>query len=636
DAFGEAQRVLPNGLEVYTSRDADTSNVTVQVWYKVGSKDDPAGRSGFAHLFEHLMFKSTRNLPPETFDRLTEDVGGSNNAFTADDTTAYFETVPANHLERMLFAEADRMGSLVVDEPTFVAERDVVKEEYRQRILANPYGRLFGLFVPETIYQDSPYRRPGIGSIEELEASSLDDVRRFHATYYRPDNAYLIVAGNFDQAQLDRWIDQYFTPLKNPTTPIPANNVVEPEPTASRAVTYYAPNVPLPAAVVAWPTVKYADADRAALTVLDGILSTGESSRLYRSLVYDKQIAAQIGSTPDFSQQAGNLSALAIMAQGHTAEEGVAALNEEIAKLRDAPVTAEELSEAKNELVADALRSRETVDDRATALGFALINTGSAAAADDEVAQIQAVTVADVQRVARKYLTPQRQSTITFLAADDANPASVQKMNVGAPVTVADLAPAGPPAVLLPEAERTPLPQPGAEVAPVTPAVADFRLDNGLRVLVAPTDGVPLVSARLSFDAGSSDDPSGKAGIAAMTAALLTQGTKTKTAPEIATQIEQLGASIGAGAGVDFSNVYANAPSNAFPATVALMADLVKNPTFAAEELERQQAQTLDGLRVALSQPAAIAGMTVGRVIYGDAPYGATITQQTVPTITPA
>ncbi|MFA4937969.1 M16 family metallopeptidase [Brevundimonas sp.] len=634
--LGFAKRVLPNGLEVYTARDADTSNVTVQVWYKVGSKDDPAGRSGFAHLFEHLMFKSTKNLPPETFDRLTEDVGGSNNAFTADDTTAYFETVPANHLERMLFAEADRMGSLVLDEPTFVAERDVVKEEYRQRILANPYGRLFGLFVPETIYKESPYRRPGIGSIEELDSSSLDDVRRFHATYYRPDAAYLIVAGNFDQAQLDSWIDQYFGPLKNPTTPVPTNNVVEPEPTAPQNVTYYAPNVPLPAAVLAWPTVKYADADRPALTVLDGILSSGESSRLYRSLVYDKQIAAQIGSTPDFSQQAGNLSALAIMAQGHTAEEGVAALNAEIARLRDAPVTADELSEAKNELVASALRGRETMDDRATALGFALINTGSAAAADEEVAQIQAVTVADIQRVARKYLTPQRQSTITFLAADDANPASVQKMNVGAPVTVADLAPAGPPAVLLPEAERTPLPQPGAEVAPTTPTVADFRLDNGLRVLVAPTDGVPLVSARLSFDAGSSNDPTGKAGIAAMTAALLTQGTKTKTAPEIATQIEQLGASVGASAGVDFSNVSANAPSNAFPATLALMADLVKNPTFAAEELERQQAQTLDGLRVALSQPNAIAGMTVGRVVYGDAPYGATITQQTAPAITPA
>ncbi|MDQ1154749.1 pitrilysin family protein [Brevundimonas sp. SORGH_AS_0993] len=636
--LGFARRVLPNGLEVYTSRDPAASNVTVQVWYKVGSKDDPAGRSGFAHLFEHLMFKATRNLPPETFDRLTEDVGGSNNAFTADDTTAYFETVPANHLQRMLFAEADRMGSLVVDEPTFVAERDVVKEEYRQRILATPYGRLFGLFVPETLYKESPYRRPGIGSIEELEASSLDDVRRFHATYYRPDNAYLIVAGNFDQAQLDRWVDQYFTPLKNPTTPIPANHVVEPEPTGPQDVTYHAPNVPLPAVVIGWPTVKYADPDRAALTVLDGVLSTGESSRLYRSLVYDKQIAAQIGSTPDFAQQAGNLTALAIMAQGHTAEEGVAALNVEIAKLRDQPISEIELAEAKNEIVANTLRNRETIDDRASALGYALINTGSAAAADEEVAQIQAVTIADVQRVARKYLTPQRQSTIRYLAADAEHPVSVQKMNVGAPVTVADLAPAGEPAVLLPEAQRTPLPQPGPEVAPATPAVADFRLDNGLRVLVAPTRGLPLVSARLSFRAGSSDDPSGKAGTAALTAGLLTQGTKTRTAPEIATQIEQLGASLGAGAGVDFTNVYANAPANAFPQTVALMADLVRNPTFAAEELERQQAQTLDGLRVALSQPAAIARMTVGRVVYGDAPYGApgSGTPQTVPAITAA
>ena len=636
--LGFTRRVLPNGLEVYSARDTNTSNVTVQVWYKVGSKDDPAGRSGFAHLFEHLMFKATKNLPSESFDRLTEDVGGGNNAFTADDVTAYHETIPANHLQRLLFAEADRMGSLVVDEPTFISERDVVKEEYRQRILASPYGRLFGLFLPETIYKDSPYRRPGIGSIEELEASSLDDVRRFHATYYRPDNAYLIVAGNFDQAQLDRWVDQYFTPLKNPTTPIPANNVVEPEPTGPKTVTYYAPNVPLPTAVIAWPAVKYADADRPALEVLDGILSTGESSRLYRSLVYDKQIATSIGSQPDFAQQAGNLSAYAIMADGHTAEEGVAALNEEIAKLRDQPVTAAELSEAQNELVANALRGRETVEGRAQTLGFSLINTGGAAAADQEVASIQSVTIADVQRVARKYLTPQRQSTILYLASDAANPPSVARTNVDAPVKVADLAPAGAPVTLLPEGQRAALPQPGAEVAPATPAVSEFRLANGLRVLVAPTNGLPLISARLNINAGTATDPADKAGVATLTSALLTQGTKTKSAPEIATQIEQLGAVIGASAGADFSSVYANSPANAFGQTVALMADLVKNPAFDGEELERQQAQTLDGLRVALSQPGPVARLAAARVIYGAAPYGApgSGTVESVPTITTA
>ncbi|MGZ9101042.1 MAG: M16 family metallopeptidase, partial [Brevundimonas sp.] len=197
--LGFAERTLPNGLKVYTARDASTANVTVQVWYKVGSKDDPAGRSGFAHLFEHLMFKATKNFPDETFDRLTEDVGGNNNAFTSDDVTAYHETIPANHLQRLLFAEADRMSSLVVGDDVFKSERAVVQEEYRQGILASPYGRLFGLFEPATVYQESPYRRSTIGSIEDLDAATLEDVRRFHATYYRPDNAYLIVAGNFDQ-----------------------------------------------------------------------------------------------------------------------------------------------------------------------------------------------------------------------------------------------------------------------------------------------------------------------------------------------------------------------------------------------------------------------------------------------------
>jgi zinc protease len=621
--LGFVERTLPNGLKVYTARDASTANVTVQVWYKVGSKDDPAGRSGFAHLFEHLMFKATENFPDETFDRLTEDVGGNNNAFTSDDVTAYHETIPANHLQGLLFAEADRMGSLVVGEDVFHSERAVVQEEYRQSVLASPYGRLFGLFEPAVTYQESPYRRSTIGSIEDLDAATLEDVRRFHATYYRPDNAYLIVAGNFDQAQLDAWIDRYFAPIANPDRPLPENNVVEPEPTGPRDVTFYAPNVPLPAVVLTWPTVKYADPDRAALTVLDGILSTGESSRLYRSLVYEQEIAAQAGSSPDMKQQAGALTAYAIMADGHTADEGVAALAAEVARFRDEPVTEAELAEARNELVANALRERETIDDRANALGSALIGAnGDAAFADREIAEIQAVTAADIQRVARRYLTPQRAATIRYLAADEAHPPTEQNTAVDAPVRVADLAPVGRIFALLPEGERTPIPAPGAPVSPSTPAIADFRLDNGLRVLVAPKSGLPLVSARLSFDAGIADEAAGKAGAASLTANLLTQGTTSRSAPEIATEIEQLGADVGAGAGADFTNIYANAPSNVFPQTLALMADLVRNPAFADEELERQRTQTLDSLKVALSTPGQVLGQAIGRVVYGGAPYG--------------
>jgi len=621
--LGFRERILANGLRVFTARDTSTSNVTVQVWYRVGSKDDPQDRSGFAHLFEHLMFKATENFPDETFDRLTEDVGGNNNAFTSDDVTAYHETVPANHLERLIFAEADRLGSLVVNESVFESERDVVKEEYRQGVLASPYGRLFSLFVPATIYQDHPYRRSTIGSIENLDAATIEDVRRFHATYYRPDNAYLIVSGNFDQAQLDGWIDRYFGPLTNPDRSLPANDVREPEPTGPREATFHAPNVPLPAVVLAWPTVRYDHPDRAALTVLDGILSTGESSRLYRSLVYDQQLTAQTSSSLDASQQAGALTAYAIMAEGRTPEDGLSALRAEAARLRDTPVTEAELAEARNELVASALRQRETVEDRANALGWSLINTGNAAAADREIADLQAVTAADIQRVARRYLTDQRSIAIRYLNADDANPATVQAVNVTAPVTVADLAPVGRIFELLPEDQREPLPQPGTAVEPATPAIQTFTLANGLEVFVARKPGLPLISARLSLPAGSAHDPSGKAGLANMTAALLTQGAAGRSAPEIAAQIEQLGADIGTSPGADFTTVYANAPADVFPQAMAILADLARRPDFAGEELERQRDQALDGLRIQLSSPGPVGTAAVARVVYGDAPYGA-------------
>ena len=461
----------------------------------------------------------------------------------------------------------------------------------------------------------------------------LDEV---HMLSTQAFNALLIVAGNFNQAQLDGWIDEYFAPLERPDRPMPANDVAEPDIAAPREATFYAPNVPLPAVVLSWPTVAYDHPDRAALTVLDGILSTGESSRMYRSLVYDQQIAAQASSMPDFAQQAGYLAAYALMAGDATPEQGIAAIQAEIARFRDEPVTEAELTEAKNELVAGALRERETTDQRASALGWALIMTGDPATADNEIAAIQAVTAADVQRVARRYLTPERTITVRYLNADDANPPSEQVLNVPAPVTLDDLAPAGEMVTLAPEAERVPIPEPGPPLEPATPQISERTLDNGLRVLVAPTNGLPLVSARLGFDAGTADDPQDRAGVASLTASMISQGTSRLSAPEIATQIEQLGASIGAGAGVDFTNVYASAPADVFGQTLGLMAELVQDPAFSAEELDRQQSQAMDGLRVALSEPGSIASQAVGRVIYGEAPYGApgSGTLTTVPAIT--
>ncbi len=228
-------RILANGLRVITLEDHSSPTVSVQVWYEVGGKDDPPGRSGFAHLFEHMMFKSTKNLKAEQFDRMTEDVGGMNNASTGDDVTNYFEVVPSNHLERLLWAEAERLAQPRRRRGNFKSERAVVQEEYRQRVLANPYGRFHESFAPRS-YTVHPYRRGTIGNIEELDAATLDDVRAFHRTYYRPDNAILIVTGDFDPKQLDAWIDKYFGALPKPATPIPRVTAVEPARTQRRAL----------------------------------------------------------------------------------------------------------------------------------------------------------------------------------------------------------------------------------------------------------------------------------------------------------------------------------------------------------------------------------------------------------------
>ncbi|HEU4932467.1 MAG TPA: pitrilysin family protein, partial [Pyrinomonadaceae bacterium] len=213
-------RTLPNGMRILSAPDHGSPTVAIQVWYHVGSKDDPDKRSGFAHLFEHIMFKSTKNMKSEMMDRLTEDVGGFNNAFTADDVTVYFEVVPSNYLETLIWAEADRLSGLNVDDANFKSERDVVKEEFRQSVLAPPYGRFF-YKLQEKSFVEHPYKRPGIGSIEDLDAASLKDVQDFHSTFYRPDNATLVIVGDFDPKQLDTWIDKYFVPIAKPNRPLP-------------------------------------------------------------------------------------------------------------------------------------------------------------------------------------------------------------------------------------------------------------------------------------------------------------------------------------------------------------------------------------------------------------------------------
>ena len=408
------QRTLPNGLKVVSLQDNSSPTVAVNVWYNVGSKDDPQGRSGFAHMFEHMMFKSTRNLKSEAFDRMTEDVGGFNNASTWDDFTNYYEVVPSNYLETLLWAESDRMANLNVDQANFSSERDVVKEEFRQRILANPYGRLFGQYLESLSFTTHPYKRPGIGNLDELNAAAISDLNTFYQTFYRPDNATLIVVGDFNQAQFDTWVNKYFNRIKKPAGVIPRVTTTEPERTQEARYTKTAPNVPFPAVAITYLAPASKNADVPALRIAETILAGGESSRLYQSLVYEQQIAQQAGFTPDIRVDRGLLYFLAIMSEGHTAAEGEKALLAELKKIQDAPVSAQELAKAKNQLITRAYQEREQNDGKAFAIGQAIIYEGNAYAVNSDIKRLQAVTIADVQRVMKKYFTDSNRVVIYY------------------------------------------------------------------------------------------------------------------------------------------------------------------------------------------------------------------------------
>jgi zinc protease len=630
-------RTLPNGLRVYSMPDANTANVSVQVWYDVGSVDDPVGRSGFAHLFEHIMFKSTRNMPEQFFDRLTEDVGGFNNASTYDDFTNYYEVVPANHLRRVLWAEADRMGSLVVNEESFESERDVVKEELRQRVLASPYGRLFYLYLNQANYSVHPYGRPGIGSIEDLDAATVADVRAFHATYYRPDNAVLVVSGNFNQADLDRWVDEYFADIARPDRAIPRDYPTEPARTVPREYTVYAPNVPLPAVLISYPQPESTSPDLPALIVLDSILQNGESSRLYQSMVYEQQVATAVFSNIESTQDPGAYSLIAILSAGQSADDGLRSLSAEVARMRDAPVTQAELDEAKNEIVTATIQGRETAFGRATELADAVIRYGDAAYADRLLAAIQRTTPADIQRVARTILNDQRRVVVRYLPEQEgvtgdtiATSSTIQARTLNIPQSEI------PVHTLAAEGQREAPPAAGTPVNARIPATSQRTLANGVRVIVAPNRALPLISADLRVATGSTSDPRGRAGLAGMTADLLTRGTTTRSATQIASAIESLGAGISSGSSTDSSAVSLQTRTDRANEAFTVFADVVRNPAFADEELERARTQALDGLQVALSQPGSIAGFAMTRAIYGDAPYGAVASPTSLGAITRA
>ncbi len=296
---------LPNGLTVVLAQDRSTPTVAVNIQYHVGSKNEQPGHTGFAHLFEHVMFTGSGHVPYGTHDRLTEGVGGGNNAFTANDITNYYETIPSNYLEDALWLESDRMGWLLdaLDTAKYNAQRDVVKNERRQRVDNQPYGTVGEILGAATYPQGHPYSWPVIGSMTDLSAASIDDVKAFFRQYYAPNNATIVITGDFDPVQTKAWIAKYFGDISR-GKPIPRPKVAPVVLSAEKRL-FFEDRVQVPRLVIQWPVIGARDDDTYALDVLSDILTGSRTARLTKDLVYDKQWAASVNTSNNTNEDVG-------------------------------------------------------------------------------------------------------------------------------------------------------------------------------------------------------------------------------------------------------------------------------------------------------------------------------------------
>jgi len=404
---------LDNGLKVVLLEDHSTPIVHTELWYHVGSKNEKKGRTGFAHLFEHMMFKGSKNVEPEGHPSRISSIGGQSNASTNEDATIFWQTTPAQYLPMVLWLEADRMATLRIDEKVFATEREVVKEERRMRVENQPYGKLNEIIYDQA-FTVHPYKHPTIGSMADLEAASIADVRDFFKTYYVPENATLVLVGDFDSKEALDLVKKYFGRIPKSNRPVPRDIPAEPPQTKERRVRVDE-NVPLPAVVVAHHITYDGHPDSYPLHIASKVLSDGQSSRIYRKLVYEQQLALAAFGQGNIIEDPNLFYAVAIVQRGRGPDEATKALIAELDRLKTEPISEAELQQAKNQFARDYILSRESNKDKAQQLAHAAVIHDDITTADGEFEVFMGITAADVQRVAQKYFTPENRLVITLM-----------------------------------------------------------------------------------------------------------------------------------------------------------------------------------------------------------------------------
>ncbi|MDD5326754.1 MAG: pitrilysin family protein [Phycisphaerae bacterium] len=622
------QRIkLENGLEVITLEDFSCPIVSVQIWYHVGSKNEQPDRQGFAHMFEHMMFRGTDKLGPSDHFAYIRSVGGMSNGYTGFDRTVYLETLPAKQLELALWLEAERMTFLKIDQEAFDTERKVVEEERRMG-LNETYGTLFEKLMPE-VFKVHPYRWVPIGKIPHLRASSVQELRDFWTKYYVPSNATLVIVGAVKHEEAQRLAKRYFGWIPKYDEPAKVT-VKEPEPTGKRMVKLDEKNAPAPAAGVVYRTVPLKDKDSVVFDLMAEILGGGRSSRLYRELVAEKQLAVAAAAESWSLEQEGLFGAGAVMSPvSKDANSVLEIIEKDIARLRNEPVSERELMKAKNQMLRRLVTANLNIESKAKTLGRAAVECGDVSQVNRQLDDIRKVTAADIQRAANEYLTDKRELDVKI---DRNLPGAVKGMlgttkEEDAPITAE-------PEKIAPKPGRGGLergedwpkeaPIAKAAAAKITPKYSSKKLKNGLKVLVVPNREVPFVSIQLGLLSGGWTES--KPGTAAMTMQMLTKGTSKHSEGELADELETYAISLAGTGDMDTSTVNAGCLTEYIGRAMGLLGEVVLTPSFPEEEFEKLRKQVLTSLAVSSEEPEYVANREFRQRLYGEHPYSRTAT----------
>jgi zinc protease len=609
--------VLDNGLTLIVHEDHKAPIVAINIWYHVGSKNEKPGRTGFAHLFEHLMFNGSENFNHDYFQAL-EAIGATDlNGTTANDRTNYFQNVPTAALDQVLFLESDRMGHLAgaIDQAKLDEQRGVVQNEKRQ-YENQPYGRAEEIVTTATYPKGHPYSWTVIGSMDDLTAASLDDVKEWFRTYYGPSNAVLSIAGDIKPEDILARVKKYFGDIPpGPTLIKPEVNVAKRN---EETRGYYEDHVPEARITMEWNVPQWGSKEAVLLDLATDILSSGKTSRLYKKLVYEDQTASSAYAYLDQREISSNFVVEASVKPGKTVEEVEATMNAVLNEFLEKGPTQEELDRVRSNYFSNFLKGIERIGGfggKSDILATNEVYGGSPDFYKTTLKNVSDATVADMQKACREWLS-------------DGKYVLVCK-------PVPELKAEGP------GVDRSKLPELAAAVPSAFPAFQKATLKNGLTVVLAQRKGIPTVVGNLMFNAGYASDQLAKPGLADLAMDMLDEGTKTLDALQISEKLQLLGARINAGSDLDASYLNFNTLVPTLDPTLDMFADILLNPAFPQKEFDRLKKEHLNNIEQEKSQPFGMALRVLPKVIYGQGnaysnPYYGSGYEATVQSITPA